>query len=625
MKSDITQVNSGLPACPQYHEQLLLLQRDTLESVAIDNNHKEQLYKLCRSAETILPNSVASIMLFDSEEANSLTVRCAPSIPEEAVEQLNGLTPGPHAGSCGNAVYCGNPVYVENTMTDDRWRDSKQFAINFNINACWSNPIRTNEKIIGSFALSSFETRKPNKFQRDLLAVCAHLTSVILQREKMEQDLQYLAYFDGLTRLPNRDLFNKQLTHAIDKASRNNSNIALLYIDVDNFKYINDSFGHATGDTVLSMIATSLKQSIRDSDCLARIGGDEFVILLEDLNDPLLAGNIAKKALDEVNSNKEISRFNTSISIGISSFPDDAHNQQDMLRNADTAMYAAKSSGKNQLHFYKPELTSSIKEQVEMVNDLKIAIEEDQFVIHYQPIFRSTDLSIHGVEALIRWQHPEKGLVPPIQFIPIAEKHGLIGKITQWVIKRAFKQVKSWLDHGIELHRISINLSVVDVQAGFHKKIEQLLKETQFPSEHLQFEITETILMEHGLAVITELEKIRKLGVMIAIDDFGTGYSSLNQIKRLPVDKLKIDRSFIQDIPNDEDDVTLTKMILSLSQHLSLSVIAEGVETEEQAELLRNEGCEYLQGYLYAKPMPANELLTLLVNSGASRLDNPPQ
>ena len=600
-------------------EQLLLLQRNTLESVAVSNNHEEQLRQLCFAAEAMLPNSVASIMLFN-DDASELIVRSAPSIPAEAIEQLNGLKPGPCSGSCGTAVFSDEAVYVENTLTDDRWKETRQFAIDFDVRACWSNPVYSNGEIIGSFALSSFVNRKPDSFQQNLLKVCAYLTSVILQREKMERSIQRLAYFDGLTQLPNRDLFNQQLEHALDKAERNNSNMALLYIDVDNFKYINDSYGHATGDKVLVSVAETLKNSIRESDCLGRLGGDEFVVLLEDIEEPIEVNQIAQKVLSEINANLNISKYNSSISVGISMYPDDAQNQADMLRNADTAMYAAKTSGKNKFHFYQPELTANIKQQVELVNELKRAIRNEEFVLHYQPIFRSSDLSIHGVEALIRWQHPEKGLLSPYHFISTAEKQGLIGDITTWVLKKACIDAKNWLDTGIDLHRISINLSVEDIQANFHQTVEKLLTETGLSPDNLQFEITETLLMEHGLGVVDELQKIRDLGIMVAIDDFGTGYSSLNQLKNLPVDKLKIDRSFIKDIPNDQDDITLTKMILSMSHHLSLSAVAEGVETEEQAEFLINHGCEYLQGYLYAKPMPEQELLALIhekVNSVA--------
>ena len=595
-------------------ERLLLLQRDTLESVAISNNREQQLRELCLAAEAMLPNAVASIMLLN-DDATCLNVRMAPSIPPQAVEELNGMTPGPHSGSCGTAVYCKSPVYVENTLTDHRWQSTRQFAINFNVQACWSNPVYTNETIIGSFALSSFEHRKPGSFQKDLLKVCASLSSIILQREKMEQDLHRLAYFDGLTQLPNRDLFNQQLEHALDKAERNNTTMALLYIDVDNFKYVNDSYGHAAGDKVLISVAKTLKNSIRESDCLARLGGDEFVILLEDLDAPLQASQIAQTALLKISSNPNIQKYNSSISIGISIYPNDASSSANMLRNADTAMYAAKSSGKNQLYFYQPELTAQIQQQVELVNELKRAIRNEEFVLHYQPIYRCSDLSIHGVEALIRWQHPEKGLLGPFSFISTAEKQGLIGDISKWVLKTALTQAKTWLDNGLNIHRVSINLSVEDIKTNFHETIKRLLFETDCPPEHLQFEITETLLMEYGITVIDELKKIRDLGIMIAIDDFGTGYSSLNQLKKLPVDKLKIDRSFVKDIPADNNDITLTKMILSMSKHLSLSTIAEGVETKAQADFLINQGCEYLQGYLYAKPMPERQIISLLGES----------
>jgi EAL domain-containing protein (putative c-di-GMP-specific phosphodiesterase class I) len=274
-------------------------------------------------------------------------------------------------------------------------------------------------------------------------------------------------------------------------------------------------------------------------------------------------------------------------------------------------MYAAKSSGKNRYHLFTGELTNLIKEQVQLINDLKRALKNEEFVLHYQPIFRANDESLHGVEALIRWAHPEKGLLSPIHFITTAEKNGLIGGITDWVLLESFRQTKAWLDKGCHFDRVSINLSAENIKLGFHEQVARLLKQTQCPSKHLQFEITETIVMEHGLGVIAELEKVRLLGITIALDDFGTGYSSLNQLKRLPVDKLKIDRSFIQDIPHDADDVTLTNMIIAMSKHLSLSVVAEGVETEEQATFLKQAGCDYLQGFLYAKPMSEVELCRL--------------
>ena len=368
-------------------EQLLQLQRDILESVAMSNNHTENLNKLCLAAQAMLSNAVASIMLYDKSREH-LIVRVAPSIPDEGIQQLNGLVPGPQAGSCGTAVFCKTPIFVENTVTDTRWEFFDQFVADFNIHACWSMPIQTpDDLIIGSFALSSFESRAPNDFQKKLLSIAANLAGIILQRENMEKKLWDMAHLDSLTSLANRTLLNQRINHAITMASRHRHKIALLFIDLDNFKHINDSYGHRIGDETLIKTANTIKKHIRKQDTLSRIGGDEFVLLLETITESVDSSKVAQAILSSLNKTPPIAGSSNTISasIGISIYPDDALSSEALLRNADTAMYEAKNAGRNGFSFYESAFTQLIREQLTLESELKSALINDEFEVFYQP------------------------------------------------------------------------------------------------------------------------------------------------------------------------------------------------------------------------------------------------
>lgn len=609
---------SGIELSPPHNtqEQLLHLQREILESVAVNDDHKSNLIKLCHAAESMLPNAAASIMLFN-DDRQYLNVRVAPSLPEEAIQQLNGLEPGPQAGSCGTAMYEKAPVFVENTSTDPRWEGFDQFILDFNAHACWSMPIvLPGNDMIGSFALTSTEHRAANEFQKKLLSVCGNLAGIILQREKMEKNLWDMAHLDTLTRLPNRALLHQRLQHTLTTASRQQQKIALLFLDLDNFKNINDSYGHGIGDEVLISAAKVMSNCIRKQDTLARSGGDEFVILLENISDNLEAYRVAQKILDTLSQSPPIEGTNTTLtaSIGISIYPDDTRSADELLRNADTAMYQAKRNGRNNYSYYESSLTEAIQQQLLVEAELRQALIAEQFELYYQPLFTSSDNKIIGAEALIRWNHPDKGQIAPGTFIPIAEKSTLIAQIGTWVLKQACSQGKIWLDDEIEFERISVNLSMRQLVEGCSEQIKSILEKTKFPADKLELEVTESLLMEKGDTAISELVQLQDLGISIAMDDFGTGYSSLHQIRTLPLNKLKIDRSFIMELPNNEEDAILAKMIIAMGKGLSLTVVAEGVETSEQQQFLLNEGCELLQGYLLGKPMPANELKALLTH-----------
>lgn len=594
-----------------YEKRLLILQRDILELIAKNNAHDENLKSLCLAAEQMLPNSVASIMLYDNDN-KFLNVRCAPSLPEKAVEQLNGIEPSECAGSCGAAVFSNSPVYVENTATDERWKLMRDFATEFNIEACWSNPIISGEpSIIGSFALSSFESKRPTEFQKNLLSICAYLAGLVVQRERMEACLWRQANYDPLTMLPNRDLLYNFLQKIIKESAEHDRKAALMFIDLDNFKDINDCYGHAVGDQVLIDLAKAMNSSIRDGGMISRTGGDEFVVVLKDLKAMNDVVSIAQKILDAAINVKHAENIHATLSIGVSVCPDDAINPHDLLRNADTAMYAAKASGKNNYHFYSAELTEKIIAKLTLKHELLHAIENDELYLLFQPIVDSKSKSVVSAEALVRWNHPKKGTVSPDEFIPLAEEYGLINDITNWVISNACKLGMELFENLDSLNKISINFSASEINSETFQNLINIIEAEKFPPEKFEIEITETMFMTHGEVAIDQLNKAKDYGISISMDDFGTGYSSLYQIHRLPINKLKIDREFIKELPAHNKHTKLTNVIIDMAKTFSLQVVAEGVEAKEQEEFLIAEGCDYLQGYYFYKPISVDDFKKL--------------
>jgi diguanylate cyclase (GGDEF)-like protein/PAS domain S-box-containing protein len=441
--------------------------------------------------------------------------------------------------------------------------------------------------------------------------------SDISQLKQSQTRLEFLAHHDPLTSLPNRLLFGARLEHAIERARRNEAMVALLFLDLDRFKHINDSLGHTVGDALLEAVAQRFTELTREDDTVARLGGDEFVILMEEIDDSEYAAVLAEKIIKSLSAPFNVLEHELFVgtSIGISLFPQDGDNVEQLLSNADSAMYRAKDLGRSNYQFYTKELTAHAFEHMLLGGQLRKAIEQEQFVIHYQPQIDLINNKVIGVEALIRWQHPEHGLIPPGQFIPLAEDTNLIIPLGDWVLREACKQANSWLDAGIEFGYISVNVAGPQIhQDSLLKTVSEILTETKLPPERLELEITETFIMEQDAPAIELLLSLRRLGVSLAIDDFGTGYSSLSYLKQLPVNKLKIDRSFVNDLPEDENDAAITRAIIALGHSMLFTVIAEGVETETQRNFLIKEGCEQAQGYLYSKPVSADKITILLRN-----------
>jgi len=430
---------------------------------------------------------------------------------------------------------------------------------------------------------------------------------LLQQKEK----LAHLAHHDPLTGLPNRLLFNDRLEKSIEKSKRNNKKIALLFIDLDHFKEINDSLGHNIGDEVLKIITQRLNDIIRKEDTLARFGGDEFTIILEELTQGQNASLLAQKIINSLAKTLTIennSLYVTS-SIGISIYPDDGINSQDLLKYADSAMYKAKSEGRNNFQFYSAEMTELAFERVVMESSFREALKNEDFLVYYQPQINAKENKLIGVEALVRWQHPTMGLVSPAKFIPLAETTGLIIELDQFVMKTAMKQISLWYNKGLNPGVLALNLAIKQLQQkDFISILDNLLIETQCKPQWIELEVTEGQIMTNPENAIKILKQISNMDIDLAVDDFGTGYSSLSYLKKLPLNKLKIDQSFVRELPDGEEDCAITKSVIALAQSLNLNIIAEGVETKEQEEFLVNNGCDNIQGFFYSRPIPADEM-----------------
>jgi diguanylate cyclase (GGDEF)-like protein/PAS domain S-box-containing protein len=437
----------------------------------------------------------------------------------------------------------------------------------------------------------------------------------ITQRKLAEERIQYLAQHDTLTDLPNRALMRDRLQISLAQAQRWRQVVAALLIDLDRFKVLNDTFGPAAGDEILRQMAERLKQCTREGDTVARLGGDEFMVLLPNLASPQGAATVAQKVLIAVAEPLHVNGHEVflSASIGVSLFPEDAKNADDLIRNADTAMYSAKRLGRSNYQFFTHDLNLQMRERLVIEHGLRVAEQRKELRLLYQPKIELGRRTITGLEALVRWHHPSLGLISPDRFIPVAEETGLIVPIGEWVLRSACEQIRAWRDEGFPL-RVSVNLSARQFrQENLAQTIYRILSETGVPPDYLELEITESDVMENAESAIATLDELKAKGVNISIDDFGTGYSSLSYLKRFPLDILKIDRSFVRDIPADGDDAAIVGAIIALARSMDIKVVAEGVETESQAEFLDRSGCDFAQGYFFSPPVAPEEIRKLLL------------
>lgn len=441
------------------------------------------------------------------------------------------------------------------------------------------------------------------------------VTAARAMAKKMTHSFEH----DALTGLPNRLLLNDRIEQAIAMAPRHDRQVAILFLDLDGFKHINDSLGHPTGDKLLQSIAKRLVGCVRNSDTVSRQGGDEFVVLLTDAGQWEDAVIVAERILKAVAQAHPIEDhdLNVTTSIGVSVYPDDGEDAETLIRNADTAMYQAKAHGRHSYKFFKPAMNVRAVERQSIEASLREAIENDEFVLHYQPKVDLETGAITGAEALIRWTHPTRGVLSPDQFVPIAEDSGLIRQIGTWVLREACRQARSWLDQGLPPITMAVNVSASELSdETYVQRLFATLSETRMDPEFLELELTESVLMKHAHSAAIILQALRRTGIRVALDDFGTGYSSLSYLRDFPIDSVKIDRSFVNEVTSVHEDTSIVKAVISMAQSLGLRVVAEGVENLDQFQFLRAHSCDEAQGFLFSQAVPPDEFATLLESGG---------
>jgi diguanylate cyclase (GGDEF)-like protein/PAS domain S-box-containing protein len=544
-----------------------------------------------------------------------------PDIRElELTAALSRVGPHPPAeGLMRRAFTTGRPVWISD-VTRDATFGREGLARRAGLHAAFAFPLRRGDDVLGVLEFFHSDVRQPDPLLINIAESLGSEIGQFLVRMQAEEAVKYMAMHDALTRLPNRAMFNERLARAISLAQRHTRGLAVLFIDLDRFKLINDTLGHEAGDEVLREAASRLTENLRAGDTVARLGGDEFIVLLEDVPDPVYVGSVSRKLIRALAAPFTIGEreYRMTASIGVSVYPADGDDAETLLKHADAAMYRAKEQGRNGFEFYSERLSAGSLERLSLESALRRALEREELVLHYQPQIETCSGRVVGIEALVRWQHPELGLLQPARFIKLAEETGLIVPLGDWVLMTACEAHRAWQKLRLPPARIAINLSPRQfLHANLVKDTLRTLEATGCSGRYIEMEITEGIVMQDPAGTIATIDELKENGVRIAMDDFGTGYSSLAHLKRFPIDSIKIDRSFVADVPEDPGNVAITQAIIAMARTLQLTVIAEGVETAAQFNFLRSRGCDEVQGYYFSPPLPFPEATAFLMESAA--------
>lgn len=596
-------------------------QHGVLEMIAADAPLPDILASLVRMVELQSKGMLCSVLLLD-EDGKHVRHGAGPSLPRDYTKAIDGAPVGPRAGSCGTAIYRGEQVIVSDIQQDPLWEDYRELAGRFGLRACWSTPIFSSHgRILGTFAMYYREVRSPSPFEQRLIDIGTRIAGIAIERKDAELRIRHMAHHDALTGLPNRAKLQNDMTQVIEQARSGQYMAALLFIDLDRFKHVNDSLGHQIGDHLLQAVAGRLQHCLRTGDSVARLGGDEFVICLPKLRSSNEARVVANKVLDALNVIFVVDGHELQIggSVGISVYPTDGQDVDTLTGAADAAMYHAKESGRGNYQFFSHELHVAAAKRLMITSQLGRALSRHEFTLNYQPQVDMESGRIFAAEALIRWQQPDGSVLLPSEFIGLAEQSGFIQSIGEWVLGEACAQLKRWQDKGYRDMRMAVNLSVYQMQQiEFGTHIRNLLDQNGLCASALDLEITEGILMQPSVENHATLEQLSEMGIHLLIDDFGTGYSNLSYLRSFPIDALKIDQSFVRGIGKDENHMAIIEAIIAMANSLHLDLIAEGVETAEQSAFLRQRGCNAGQGYYYGKPLSAEAFSERLSQDMAS-------
>ncbi len=606
-----------LPIAERIEDEAIdLLQRDVLEAVALGRPLAAVLDLLCRRVEALAPEVACSVLLLEDGRMKPVA---GPSLPADYCQALDGAPIGPAAGSCGTAAWRREPVEVRDVMTDPLWADYRQLVAPTGLRACWSTPILSpTGEVMATFALYYRTPRTAAPFHRRMVDTCVPLCRVAIQHERARAQIDRLVYIDPLTGLPNRRLLTDRAGHALQFAARMDTPGALLLLDVDRFRTANDSLGHVVGDQLLQVIAQRLQAELGPEDTVARLGGDEFAVLVPDCL-PLAARHLAETLRHALAAPVRLGGFDLSFgaSIGISVFPDDGTVYEVVLKNAENAMYEAKRAGGNAVRFFAPAMNGAADDRLRMESALRAALARGQLQLCYQPKLRLDGTGCSGCEALVRWTDDALGPVRPDRFIALAEETSLVNVLDSWVLETACAQLAAWHAAGLPMPSVSVNVSPLRFQhddVPLH--VRQVLARTGLAPECLVLEITERVMMGDSPRLRDDLRALHDMGVKLSVDDFGTGYSSLGYLQRLPLSELKLDQSFVRGLEGSASDRALAGAVIGVGKALGLQVVAEGVETDGQRQLLVHMGCDVAQGFGYTAALPADQLGAWLTGPG---------
>ncbi|MEX2256347.1 MAG: EAL domain-containing protein [Acidimicrobiia bacterium] len=597
-------------------------QASILEMIATSTPRTDTLAEICRMVESQLVGTRCTVLLVD-DAREQLVHGAAPSFPASFLQALDGLPLGGGSGVCGTAAASGESVINTDLARDPRSAEYHALAIEHDLVSCWSIPIlaASDGRVLGTFAVYLSESREPTAAEESTLESVVQLAAIAVERTEFEDQLAHQAHHDPLTRLPNRTLFGELLEHSLRRAQRSGTGVGVLFLDLDRFKIVNDSLGHDAGDELLDALGERLSAVLRPGDVVARFGGDEFTVLCEDLEPGVAdrqAVGVAERLIDALREPFQIGgeeQF-VSASVGIAISITGLDRPEALLRDADAAMYRAKERGKGRCEVFDERMRERARHRHETENALHRAVARDEFRVFYQPIISLHDGVCVGVEALARWQHPDRGLLTPVDFLTTAEETGLVVPIGAWVLEEACTRAVEWRRSlaAPERFRLSVNLSGRQlVHAELADLVAGGLARAGLRPDALCVEITETVLMEDIDAGVAAVKALKALGVRVSIDDFGTGYSALGYLRQFPIDDVKIDRTFVERLGTDPEDAAIVAAVVSLGHALGVTVTGEGVETTAQLQILRDLGVDGAQGYLFAPPQPAEDLTPRLL------------